>query len=238
MRLFLIRHAESYSNTQGRMMSSTDLDLTEKGLAQARAAGAALFSQLAGRRFDAAFSSTRLRARRTAEMILSAWQGESPPVRALACLREMELGQLEGLTWEERAERFPDIETDRGLSALRAPGGESYEDLLRRCAEFCGELAALPENARVLTVSHGITLRALVNFLLMRPDGDVNFLNWPENTAITELEWLPGKPGRLLRLFDDSHLRETGLASPDYEEWGLFAERDYLSLRQQPDENL
>ena len=125
---------------------------------------------------------------------------------------------------------IPGLEADRRLSALCAPGGESYEDLLGRCAEFSGELAALPENAAVLAVSHGITLRALVNFLLKRPRGDVDYLNWPENTAVTELEWQPGQPARLRCLFDDRHLREAGLSTPNYEEWGLFSERDYLSL--------
>ncbi len=229
MRLFLVRYAESYSNTQGRMMSSTDLDLTEKGTAQAKAAGAALFSRLEGESFGAVYCSSLLRARRTAEAILSAWP-ERPPIEALDCLREMDLGRMEGLTWEERAERYPGLEADRRLSALCAPGGESYEDLLGRCAEFSGELAALPENAAVLAVSHGITLRALVNFLLKRPRGDVDYLNWPENTAVTELEWQPGQPARLRCLFDDRHLREAGLSTPNYEEWGLFSERDYLSL--------
>ena len=46
MRVFLIRHAESYSNTGGRVMSFTDLPLTEKGVQQAVRAGEALRGRL------------------------------------------------------------------------------------------------------------------------------------------------------------------------------------------------
>ena len=230
MRLFLIRHAESYSNTQGRVMSSTDLDLTEKGRAQAVCTGKALFSWMHGRPFSAVFCSTLLRTRRTAEGILAAWEGTSPPVCALDCLREMDLGRMEGLPWEERAERYPDMGTDRRLSILCAPGGECCEDVERRCAAFSERLSVLPADSCALAVSHGITLRVLVNLLLGQPRTDVDFLNWPENAAVTELEWLPGKRARLFSLFDDRHLRAAGLSSPDYAEWGLFSEKDYLTL--------
>ncbi len=78
----------------------------------------------------------------------------------------------------------------------------------------------------ILIVSHGITLRILINFLLKRPDEDINFLNWMENTALTELILeKESHTYQLVRLNDYSHLKE--LQTIGYEKWGLFATHDY-----------
>ena len=78
----------------------------------------------------------------------------------------------------------------------------------------------------IIIVSHGITLRILTNTLLKRPDKDINFLNWMENTALTELFWdKESHTYQLVRLNDYSHLGE--LKTIGYEKWGLFAEHDY-----------
>ena len=90
MRVFLIRHAESYSNTGGRVMSFTDLPLTEKGVQQAVRAGEALRGRLRADAPLCAFCSPLRRAKQTAETVL----GQLPAASALqesGCLREMEL---------------------------------------------------------------------------------------------------------------------------------------------------
>lgn len=80
----------------------------------------------------------------------------------------------------------------------------------------------------VIIVSHGITLRILTNLLSGRPDGDVNFLNWMENTAFTEFAHnKENHTYQIVRLNDYSHL-DKDLITPGYENWGLFAKRDYL----------
>ncbi len=115
MRVFLIRHAESYSNTQGRMMSTTDLALTEKGIRQAERAGIALHTALRGKERLYVFSSPLLRTWQTAEAVLRQFPA-APAVRETADLREMELGLLEGLTWQERGRLYPQVCLERGLS--------------------------------------------------------------------------------------------------------------------------
>jgi len=66
---------------------------------------------------------------------------------------------------------------------------------------------------------------------LEKADHCVNSLNWCDNTAVSELEWTPdGICGRLVRLNDGKHLADTGLATEEYEEWGLFAPDDYNML--------
>lgn len=226
MRVFLIRHAESYSNTQGRMMSTTDLALTEKGIRQAERAGIALHTALRGKERLYVFSSPLLRTRQTAEAVLRQFPA-APAVRETADLREMELGLLEGLTWQERDRMYPQICLETNLSGADVPGGESFGDVRRRCSRFIEQsLAACPESAAVLVFSHGITLRVLTNVLLGRPDGDVNRLNWMEHTAITEIAYDAQRgTARPVCINDYTHLKE--LCTADYPRWGLFADMEY-----------
>ena len=68
----------------------------------------------------------------------------------------------------------------------------------------------------------------LFRSLLNRPDEDINLLNWMENTSLTELIWEKrSQTYQVVRLNDYSHLKE--LKTIGYENWGLFAEGDYLS---------
>lgn len=139
----------------------------------------------------------------------------------------MNLGLLEGMTWEERRQKYPKVDLDKKLSLLQAPCGESYQDVKNRCKMFAEKYLEKEDDEKIIIiVSHGITLRILTNFLLKRPDEDINFLNWMENTALTELILeKESNTYQLVRLNDYSHLRE--LQTVGYEKWGLFAERDY-----------
>ncbi len=144
-----------------------------------------------------------------------------------SCLKEMDLGLLEGMSWEERRQKYPEIDLDEKLSLLHTPGGESYEDVKRRCLTFIeSRLKEIDNDSNIIIVSHGITLRVLTNLLLNRPDEDINHLNWMENTVLTELvRQNQSHTYQVIRLNDYSHLGE--LKTAGYENWGLFAKRDY-----------
>lgn len=227
MKIFLIRHAESYSNTQGKVMSSTDLALTQKGIRQAERAGQYLKEQLPRDAVLYAFCSSLSRTRQTAEAFLRQLPKADVPIVEADCLREMDLGRLEGLTWEERDRQYPEISIEAGLSEAVLPAGECYRDIKGRCVCFAEKyLAGLEASATVLVFSHGITLRVLTNVLLNRPDRDVNRLNWMENTGITEIEYdAESKAGKPVRINDYAHLGELG--SKDYSKWGLFSVEAY-----------
>ena len=94
MRIYIVRHGESYTNVSGRVMSSTDLPLTERGILQAEAA----HKYLKDVKFDHVFSSPLLRARQTAEIVY----GDKDNIQICDELKEMLFGELEGLTWEEK----------------------------------------------------------------------------------------------------------------------------------------
>ncbi len=227
MKLYLIRHAESYGNIKGKIISTTDFELTEKGIMQSRRIGRKIRAELENVELSA-YCSSLARARETLSEILRCVGRENIKITESDHLKEMDLGKLEGMSWEERRQKYPEIDLDEKLSSLQAPGGESYQDIKKRCRQFIeNDLQKETPKSSVIIVSHGITLRVLTNLLLNRPDEDINFLNWMENTALTELVRAKEKPAwHIVRLNDYSHLGE--LETAGYETWGLFAKCDYL----------
>ncbi len=226
MKLYLIRHAESYGNIKGKIISTTDFDLTEKGIAQAQRIGQKICLELRESPI-LAFCSPLARAKQTLTEILRYIEPENIKIVETDSLKEMDLGLLEGMSWEERKQNYPDIDLDKKLSLLQVPGGESYQNVKKRCQIFAEKyLEKEDDEKNIIIVSHGITLRILTNVLLKRPDEDINSLNWMENTALTELfREKESHMYQLVRLNDYSHLGE--LQTLGYENWGLFATRDY-----------
>jgi len=212
---------------QGKIISSTDLPLTEKGVKQAKAAQAYLKSILYPDVINMAFTSPLLRAKQTAAIIC----GPDIEIVERKELREMDLGRLEGLTWEERSANYPAINIENALSDAILPGGEKYGDIRLRCVNFVqNSLSRQGVNKNILVVSHGITIRVLVNVLLNKADNCVNCINWPDNTAITELEWPCGADTQIKRLNDRNHLAGADLETEGYKTWGEFAASDYGSV--------
>lgn len=107
-RVILVRHGESTYNVERRVQGHCDLsDLTEKGQAGARQVGATL----QGLKFDAAYSSPLKRAKQTAQLILSSLNEQGTPIPDLRLtdnLKEINLLQWEGLTFEEVEQQFPE----------------------------------------------------------------------------------------------------------------------------------
>jgi len=202
-------------------MSSTDLGLTERGVLQAEAAQ----KYLRDIKFDHVFSSPLLRARQTAEIIC----GDKDRIEICDELKEMLFGDMEGLTWDERRNRYPDVNHESGLSQAKVDGGESFDDLVTRCSRFIeSKLEPRGDGENILITSHGITLRVLINCLLKRPSEHVNYINWADNTAIAEIDVTTRS---IVRLNDRKHLTDAELGHVAYEQWGLFSEKDYIKLQ-------
>lgn len=224
MKVYLIRHAESVGNIKGSLTSTTDYELTDKGKKQAQRLGKNLYDELKEKRI-AAYCSPLLRAKQTLQEILDCIDVNVVSITETPDLKEMDLGVLEGMPFDEQSIRYPDIDLGNRLSCLHAPEGECYQDLKQRVKRFCDLYIDGSKDEHVLIVSHGITLRVLTNTILQRPDEDVNCLNWFENTALTVLRYDEEKKIFCVeRLNDYSHLQE--LATVNYKEWGFFAEQD------------
>jgi broad specificity phosphatase PhoE len=152
--LLLVRHGETDWNRDGRFQGHADPPLNDTGRAQARA----LADDLAAEQIDAIYTSDLARARETAEFIA---ERAGVPFVLEPQLREVNVGEWQGLTRPEIAERFPE-----GLRNWREHGhgweqGETYEELAERVLEAIDRIVAGHPTERVVVVGHGGTIRAI-----------------------------------------------------------------------------
>ncbi|MFN8545570.1 MAG: 2,3-diphosphoglycerate-dependent phosphoglycerate mutase [Candidatus Binatia bacterium] len=163
--LILLRHGQSQWNLENRFTGWVDVPLSERGEAEARAAG----EKLRGRRFAIVFTSVLRRAIDTARLALET--AGHPEVRTVRdpALNERMYGDLQGLDKAEAAEKWgaAQIHQWRRSYDVKPPGGESLADTAARVLPYW-EHAILPEilaGHDVLVAAHGNSLRALVMHL-------------------------------------------------------------------------
>jgi len=202
-KLVLLRHGESDWNRENRFTGWTDVDLSQKGVEEARAAGRLLKS--GGYAFDLAFTSLLKRAIRTLWLALDEldrmWVPEVKDWR----LNERHYGALQGLSKSEMAAKFgeqqvlawrrsydtppPALEPDDPRSEARdpryagiaVPRTECLKDTVARVVPYWEQAIAPQVRAgkRVLVAAHGNSLRALVKHLDAVSDADIVDLNIP-----------------------------------------------------------
>jgi 2,3-bisphosphoglycerate-dependent phosphoglycerate mutase len=164
--LALVRHGESEWNSGGLFAGRTDIDLTARGVAQARDAGRGL--EALGLHFDLGFTTTLKRAQRTLELIIEEL-GQAIPVIRDPRLDERDYGELTGITRAEAIKKWgaERVHLWRRSYDVAPPGGESLKDTAARVLP-CYFQEILPRVLRcesVLLVAHGNSLRALVMVL-------------------------------------------------------------------------
>ncbi|MFI7290280.1 histidine phosphatase family protein [Streptomyces anulatus] len=160
-RIVLWRHGQTAWNLERRFQGSTDIELTEVGVGQARRAA----RLLASLKPDVIVASDLQRAAATAAE-LSAVSGLT--VAHDAALRETYAGAWQGLTHQEIVERFGDqyAAWKRG-EPVRRGGGELETEVADRAAPVVLEHAEkLPQNGTLVVVSHGGTIRTTIGRLL------------------------------------------------------------------------
>jgi probable phosphoglycerate mutase len=157
--LLVARHGQTSWNAVHRFQGMYETELTKLGEAQAREIGARI-SRFGADSWDWVTSPMQ-RTCETARLArLALGQDGLGPMRTDARLLEIGMGQLAGLTHDEASERWPHLFSGK-LSHYRAlgrdeVGGESLEELARRCGEFLSALTA-PS----IVITHGITSRVL-----------------------------------------------------------------------------
>lgn len=171
--LVLTRHGQSTFNQQNLFTGWRDPELTERGIAEAQAAGRRLKRD--GFAFDVAFTSGLVRAQHTCALMLDAMGLAGIPVVRDVALNERDYGDLAGLDKDEARSRWGDEQVHlwRRSYDVRPPGGESLRDTAARVLP-CYIAAILPRvmrGERVLVAAHGNSLRALV-MVLDRLDHD------------------------------------------------------------------
>jgi 2,3-bisphosphoglycerate-dependent phosphoglycerate mutase len=210
-KVVLLRHGESEWNKENKFTGWTDVDLSDKGLAEAKAAGKTLLAE--GYTFDVAFTSVLKRAIRTLWLTLDGMDLMWIPVHRTWRLNERHYGDLQGLNKAETAAKFgeaqvkiwrraydiapPPLETtdarfpgkDRRYADLKPsdlPATECLKDTVVRFLPAWHEQIApvIKSGKRVLIAAHGNSLRALVKYLDNVSDADIVERNIPTGVPL------------------------------------------------------
>jgi 2,3-bisphosphoglycerate-dependent phosphoglycerate mutase len=165
--LVLVRHGESEWNKKNLFTGWRDVDLTEKGIEEARAGGRKLKAQ--GLRFDVAFTSALKRAQRTLDVMLAELGQADIAVIKDQALNERDYGELVGLNKDDARKRWGEEQVHiwRRSYDVAPPGGESLKDTAARVLPYyiAEILPRVLRGERVLVSAHGNSLRALVMVL-------------------------------------------------------------------------
>ncbi|MGD0619875.1 MAG: 2,3-diphosphoglycerate-dependent phosphoglycerate mutase [Bryobacteraceae bacterium] len=210
-KLVLIRHGESDWNRENRFTGWTDVDLSEKGLAEAQEGGRVLKAE--GYVFDVAHTSVLKRAIRTLWIVLDEMDLMWIPVHRTWRLNERHYGALQGLNKAETADKFgedqvkiwrrsydvppPALEPSdprypgkdaryKRLTAEELPLTECLKDTVARFLPYWHETVApaVKRGERVLVAAHGNSLRALVKYLDNISDDEIVGLNIPTGVPL------------------------------------------------------
>ena len=206
--LVLIRHGQSAWNLENRFTGWWDVDVTEKGAEEARAAGRLMAEK--GLDFDTCFTSLQTRAIKTLNLALEEMQRLWLPVEKNWQLNERHYGGLTGLDKAETAVEYGadqvhiwrrsfdippppmeagsayDLSADRRYAGIAIPNTESLKDTIARVLPYWeGRIAPeLRAGKRVLISAHGNSLRALVKHLSGIPDDAITTLEIPTGQPI------------------------------------------------------
>ena len=156
--LLLVRHGETDWNRDRRFQGHADPPLNDKGREQANA----LAQELAAEGIELVYTSDLARARETAE-IVGARLGAN--VLLLRELREIDVGEWQGLTWPEIERRYPEGVRSWHERCHGWESGETYDELGERVVAALRCIAAEHPEQRVLVVGHGGTIRATRAFI-------------------------------------------------------------------------
>lgn len=205
-KIVLLRHGESVWNRENRFTGWTDVDLTERGVEEAKAAGRLM--KYAGLSFGIAYTSYLKRAVKTLDYALDEMNLDWIPVEKSWRLNEKHYGALQGLNKKETAERYgreqvflwrrsydvapPPLQADdprnprfdarySDVPTASLPLTESLEDTVARVIPYWEEciMGALERHDRILVAAHGNSLRAVVKVLKDISDQDIVNLNLP-----------------------------------------------------------
>jgi 2,3-bisphosphoglycerate-dependent phosphoglycerate mutase len=206
--LVLLRHGQSQWNLENRFTGWWDVDLSDRGIGEARAAGALLRDK--GMAFDCCFTSVQTRAIRTLHLVLHELQSLWLPVTKDWHLNERHYGGLTGLNKAETIAKVgeeqvriwrrsfdippppldPDspyrVRDDRRYAGIDVPHAESLKDTIDRVLPYY-EAAIVPqlrEGKRVIISAHGNSLRALEKHLSNIADADIVGLEIPTGQPI------------------------------------------------------
>jgi glucosyl-3-phosphoglycerate phosphatase len=179
----LIRHGESAANVRGEWHGRSDGPLSDEGREQAGALAARMPAP------DAVFTSPLARAWETAVPLAAAHGLRPTPHDGL---REMDLGEWEGMTWEtimaEHAHDWAAVD-ERGHDLARGSTGETFAAATARGTAALDDIVGRHRGGRVAVVTHGVLIRAVVSNVLGVAWPASRLLGMSRNTAVSHLRF-------------------------------------------------
>jgi 2,3-bisphosphoglycerate-dependent phosphoglycerate mutase len=177
--LVLVRHGQSDWNLKNLFTGWRDIDLTNKGVAEARDAGRKLKAQ--GIMFTVAYTSALIRAQRTLDLMLEEMGQTKIPVFKDQALNERDYGDLSGLNKDDARKKWGEQQVHiwRRSYDVAPPGGESLRDTAARVLPYYIQeiLPRVLRGEQVLVSAHGNSLRALVMVLDKHTTESITKLN-------------------------------------------------------------
>jgi 2,3-bisphosphoglycerate-dependent phosphoglycerate mutase len=162
--LVLVRHGQSEWNLKNLFTGWKDPDLTEKGVAEAKAAGQQLKAK--GLKFDLCFTSVLTRAQHTLALILAELGQTGLPETRDQALNERDYGELTGLNKDDARKKWGEeqVHVWRRSYDVPPPGGESLKDTLARSLPYYVHHIQphVLDGKTVLVAAHGNSLRSLI----------------------------------------------------------------------------
>jgi probable phosphoglycerate mutase len=203
LNLYITRHGETQWNSENRLQGWKDSELTDNGKRNAVALGERLHQI----DFTAIYSSPLERAINTAKLIRS---DRIIPIQLEESLKEINFGDWEGKVKEEielhSKQEFFDFWNAPHLYNHEPHNGESLADLKRRVEQVINNIIADNKDGNVLIVTHGVTIRAILSYLMKIPTEkwwDGPFI---EGTSLT-LAQFDGETFQVKMIGDTSHFK-------------------------------
>ena len=192
--LVLLRHGQSQWNLENRFTGFTDVELTDEGIAEAKAAGKSLSGNNID--IDQVFTSTLKRANKTAELALEA-ADQTDLISSMIYsddLRERDYGDLTGLNKDETRAKFGEDQVHiwRRSYDVPPPGGECLQDVVeKRVRPYYEEQIKplLDDGKNIMIAAHGNSLRAMLIILGVETPDTINQAEIPTGAPLVfELE--------------------------------------------------
>lgn len=200
IKLVLVRHGQSVWNLENKFTGWTDVELSSKGVEEAKEAGRVLKEK--GYHFDLGFTSVLKRAEDTLDYILKEMGEENIEIKRSWKLNERHYGALQGLNKDETKEKYgaqqvllwrrstnvrpPELEENdprypgndekyKDLTKEELPRTENLLDTIKRVLEYWNSdiKPELEKKKRVIIVAHGNSLRGLIKYLDNISDEDI-----------------------------------------------------------------
>ena len=210
MLIYIVRHGETDANKNGFLQGQIDNPLNENGIKLAEITG----DGMKGIKFDVAYSSPLVRAKKTAEIILERIGDPDTPIIFDDRLKEVNVGEYEGVDIKpESSELPPEVIFSIYNDFMRYqgyPGGESASDVIERTQDFLKELATKDYEC-VLVSMHGCALRAMLN-MFYEDKNDFWHGRVPYNLAVNVVEVKDGE----MKLIEEDKIYYDESEAADY----------------------